>query len=525
MRAIEHPRTAPDLVPATGGRPRVDRALLYLALVACSLACRSGRKVEPPLATPLLHLAVRHHAGGALEGALASASESAVGATSENVLSVRCRFVYLDRFRPEALTSLLESARLVVSDSGNQPLITHASRELGLRVGGGEPAIEFVHQLEGGGFDRRVVAGELHEVLPEGVTLVVSCREHESANPARAENEEDNASFTDTVPLPPFALLLARGTGARSSTLMALFALEDTTQSESNGMASSVDRDRRRGIVLSESPELDGAPLVIVIPAHDDPVPTAALALVVEVSRPGKTAGSEAWLAEALARCSRDIAAESNAARESAQLLSPEGALEREMVCALQALEIARFHRSALAYLAKASAAPLSESLALVAEPDPLREYVAAVIQACGGAQALTRASPALGWNLERTAYLFLADMAVQAELPPELAALLIRNAGEGGRYPDELEDAVKSSRDLPSLRARFVAANRYALQDDRPASRVRAFDWLSARGLAPQGYDPLASEHARHAALERAAQALEATGREAASTPEEKPR
>jgi hypothetical protein len=39
----------------------------------------------------------------------------------------------------------------------------------------------------------------------------------------------------------------------------------------------------------------------------------------------------------------------------------------------------------------------------------------------------------------------------------------------------------------------------------------VRAFDWLAARGLAPKGYDPLASESERHAALSRAEE-LDAT-------------
>jgi hypothetical protein len=219
-------------------------------------------------------------------------------------------------------------------------------------------------------------------------------------------------------------------------------------------------------------------------------------------------------------RCSSEIAKERTVAERSSKALSPEEASAEEMVCALEALEIARFHRSALAFLAKSSGAPLAESLALVAEAEPLRQYVERVIKACGGARALSRASPALGWKLESTAYLFLADVSLQDVIPPELAALLVRHAGEAGRYPDELESAVASSRDLAALQAQFVAQNRYALQDDRPASRVRAFDWLSPRGLAPAGYDPLGSERARHAALTRAEDALES-----ASAHEDEPR
>ena len=36
-------------------------------------------------------------------------------------------------------------------------------------------------------------------------------------------------------------------------------------------------------------------------------------------------------------------------------------------------------------------------------------------------------------------------------------------------------------------------------------AARVRAFEWLGARGLAPAGYDPLASRQERRAALDAA--------------------
>jgi hypothetical protein len=40
-------------------------------------------------------------------------------------------------------------------------------------------------------------------------------------------------------------------------------------------------------------------------------------------------------------------------------------------------------------------------------------------------------------------------------------------------------------------------------LEDSSPASRVRAFDWLTARGRAPAGYDPLGTPRQRRAALE----------------------
>ncbi|MDF1798976.1 MAG: hypothetical protein P1V81_07360, partial [Planctomycetota bacterium] len=77
------------------------------------------------------------------------------------------------------------------------------------------------------------------------------------------------------------------------------------------------------------------------------------------------------------------------------------------------------------------------------------------------------------------------------------------RHAGEVGRYPNLLEEALQVSRDLPGFTARLVAENRVFLEDSSPASRVRAFDWLKARGQAPPEYLPLALRSARRAALE----------------------
>jgi hypothetical protein len=43
----------------------------------------------------------------------------------------------------------------------------------------------------------------------------------------------------------------------------------------------------------------------------------------------------------------------------------------------------------------------------------------------------------------------------------------------------------------------------------------VRAYDWLAARGLAPEGYDPLASSDQRRAALARLEELEEAAAEE----------
>src|SRR5690606_39767088 len=89
--------------------------------------------------------------------------------------------------------------------------------------------------------------------------------------------------------------------------------------------------------------------------------------------------------------------------------------------------------------------------------------------------------------------------------LPPEMRTLLVLHAGEAGRRAASLEEALSAARSLEDLRSHLAAENAIYLEDNDPAARVRAFEWLSARGLAPSGYDPLAPAESRSAALEAA--------------------
>lgn len=94
---------------------------------------------------------------------------------------------------------------------------------------------------------------------------------------------------------------------------------------------------------------------------------------------------------------------------------------------------------------------------------------------------------------------------------------MLTIHAGEVGRHPATMQDVLKSAADQDSMIVRVTSENLLFLEDSSPASRVRAFEWLSTRGLAPAGYDPLGPARQRRAALERAlAPATQPVAREA---------
>jgi hypothetical protein len=539
MRVIDFiERTETRRVSGRGeARARAGVATLACAVLALAFSCASPRK--EPLATPALDLTVHHFAGTGLGGPLASIAPDTVDPAPENALDVRCRFVYLDRFPPDALRSMLESARLIIADRGNQVVVLPASRGSRVRVAGDDPGRQFVDDLAAGRFDRTTAAGELTEALPEGVTLVVSCRSPESTSSPNAPAVESTSSTSAPAVHAPdgvvdeptqraSAMLLTRGRGSESSTITVLLATGDspreaaepgtslTSEIEAETKTSLRTRTGRRGVVLTDAPRVDGAPFVVVIPPPEG-VRRAWLAVVVEVGRAKPDSEAAAAHVAAVERCVHDVSAERESASQRSMLVSSEEASMCSLLCALQALEIAGHHRSTLAFLARGSGAPLTESLALTASDDSLTKYIAAVLRDGGGAESLSQVGSALGWRLESAAYRALARWSLSGDITPDLAALLVRHAGESARYPDEIEQLVSSSRDLASLHDHFVADNRHALEDIRPASRVRAFDWLTTQGLAPKDYDPLGPAAERHAALLRADEAQQSAEKDAA--------
>ncbi|MDF1836492.1 MAG: hypothetical protein P1V35_01370 [Planctomycetota bacterium] len=85
----------------------------------------------------------------------------------------------------------------------------------------------------------------------------------------------------------------------------------------------------------------------------------------------------------------------------------------------------------------------------------------------------------------------------------PGPSAYLVRQGGQLARAPEEFLDCVQNSRSSEELWARLVSGNRGFLEHESPAARLRAFEWLKARDLAPPGYDPLERSSQRRRALQ----------------------
>jgi len=198
-------------------------------------------------------------------------------------------------------------------------------------------------------------------------------------------------------------------------------------------------------------------------------------------------------------------------ARVLAELSAPDG--ERDLagespaaaaiLSAVEGLRVPARQRKALSFLADATGAGVAADISITGTEALVSQLAAAVAGAAQAAPA-TREPGAMGWLLEKTTIEVLAALLAEKKLPPELEAVLARRAGEAGRSAAPLAGVLKGAAGLDDLRAGFVRENFIALEDASPAARVRAFDWLSARGKAPAGYDPLAAAKERRLALEK---------------------
>jgi hypothetical protein len=158
--------------------------------------------------------------------------------------------------------------------------------------------------------------------------------------------------------------------------------------------------------------------------------------------------------------------------------------------------------RGTLQYLAASTGAQLARDIALSAEPEIVDALARALLAAGSEHATVGETTAALGALLERHAYLLLLDDAGLEDVPPGREALLALHAGEVGRDGALLEELLSDSPSLSTLAARITSENVTFLDHGSPASRVRAYDWLAARGREPAGYDPLATRDARRQAL-----------------------
>jgi hypothetical protein len=251
-----------------------------------------------------------------------------------------------------------------------------------------------------------------------------------------------------------------------------------------------------------------GDPLVVVLPSPfreeaRDGRPAQACAICIELL-PAPQEGDEAAAhAEAVAQVWKEAQEQAEEVASRTALHAPEDVVALALRRALETLVPEASSRASVVYMTTATGASFAADLALVASDDELAKWLHEIVDHPHDPPGASVA--AFGWFVERSAWRHVIAQMLAGELAPEIEATVLRHAGAVGRLATTLDDMVVACGDIASLEQRFVAENQAALADSSAASRVRGYDWLATRGLAPAGYDPLAPSEARRLALEGA--------------------
>jgi len=161
--------------------------------------------------------------------------------------------------------------------------------------------------------------------------------------------------------------------------------------------------------------------------------------------------------------------------------------------------------RSVLLALATELQALRTQDWVLAASESELASFIETIGKGAGRL-ALADQPQRLALRFEATAL----RLSAEAVMDPSLAesekhlGYLIRQTGQLAHYPDVLIELVDLAQTVTEIETRIASENHIFLEDSSRAARLRAFEWLQARGSAPLGYDPLSRSSRRQQALDR---------------------
>lgn len=478
---------------------RSRRSALALALLL-GAGCQNAPVEDGPpgeLGLPTgMQVSVEHHFGTLLGGARLELAESGKDAVAHRV---ELRLLSLESLPSEGLESLAAHTRIVATPAGDVPIRGATRFAMGAGFAQGDAAVQWWESLETGAAGRSLAAAEHLGVLPSDMSSVLSL--------VAIEHIEDPDNFLREWPeRGPVTKRLAVGVESRAGRSFG-FALgfsdlapgapEGSTEPPAEGGRPEGDYLQHEWLVPDLALLPGAGPLLLVVPSPFASGEGAAYGIWIEVNElPAQLDATQAGALQAAVEGAESIAT----------------ALEQEQSSSLdQTLAQAQLLRSYLdldpelepqllrGLLLHLCVPGLGQDLGLVADDVLLASWVAGLPQP---EKRTELEGQDLVWLLERAAWLRLAEMAMGSGLTLWQDALLLRHAGEVGRYPSTLAEEARRASRASEFQARMLAENRLFLEDSSASARVRAYDWLARRQAAPPGFDPLASKQARRAVL-----------------------
>ncbi|MCK6445187.1 MAG: hypothetical protein L6Q99_02240 [Planctomycetes bacterium] len=474
------------------------RTVVCGSVLLVASACASRPRGEPELVPPALQVVSGHHVGSLLAGATPTAAIEALDTRPEAALGYSLVIEYVERDPRAGLAPVAGEAELFATLRGGEPIAATGRLSTEARLARGAEARALAERLARREFGRTKELGRLDGALPSNVTATLSCAATRAVS-----------TPADGPLLKSLRCELAREGGDGSGAPRIALVLEDLAPrpfadprekpEESAAHAPEAPRVIEEALLFAAPVDGGASPLAFALPSPFVDGEGQAVVVFVDVRGPSNDAAA---VDRALADCREALVGTKN----RVQRVASAETRRKEFESALGSLDANANRRSALVFLAQATGARLAGDLALAADDATLDAYVQSLPRAPEQiAQSVVDGST-LGFVLERGAFAFLAARGAETPLAPELSGVLVRHAGEVGRSSGALDDLVANAKTVADLDRLVVEQNLIALEDTTLGVRVRAFDWLAARELAPKGYDPFADAKERRAALEAAA-------------------
>jgi hypothetical protein len=459
---------------------RLSPSLVLLFVAGCQ-----PRPLPPqPLAVPTTLFQTQYFLGTPLSGPTTGIVPVVVPA---DALSVHVTFIALENRPTTSFTPVGSRAVFFSSTRGGSAVMSDAELTRGATIADLGFAQDLPAMLRAQKAGRTRTMTVLTGSLPPGITADFS-----ALDPDLTVDPVTGAPTRRSL-----EILVSRSTNIAASPQIAL-VVKDVVILKDSGVGLRTEK------ALFDLPPADQTNTALVIPFRFDTAASKAVAVLVQISPGNADAPHVAATTDCLKQVSSQIAT------SQPVIATGEANASSTVASAVQSLSPISGRRSSLAFLADQTGASLCEDLAMEADDAVLLQLVHDIQQKVSTSQA-SEPDPQVGWLLDHTALQLLAKLSDDAangtgKISNELVAILTTHTGEVGRHSSSLDELLRGLSSRPELDNRLLAENTIFLEDSSPASRVRAFDWLSARHHAPEGYDPLAPGKARREALERAA-------------------
>jgi len=467
----------------------VGRGLVATLLLGGSGCSIFKSRPPSPLPSPSSDLTVTHFWGTPLSGPQVPAP-NAPASTPAAALQLHITWLGLATLPTNLPPPLGASARLILASRHGQPVQPTAVLTLATHYAEGADAVARFDQLQKMPAQKRVTINSVDDLLPAGATsawFLTDTADMQAITPHEVELDISRppATTAATKSISPVELALG---------------LTDAVTASTAASDSSAESQPRREQVLFDAP---GGPLphqsLLILPLNFAHSPCKGLAILLTIQTPDSSPG----IINQFAQITDDLKLSATNAAAVVPGSFAAAAMQSNVNSALSAMTFFDQRRQGLVYLAGRCNAPLCQDVAMVADNATLQQLSNQIIRSTRGIDMSQAAL--LGSLLDVTTMQWLAKQQAEGKLSDVLTGVLLEHTGEAGRHSSSLELVCKNLSSQADLRTRLIAENLIYLEDSSPASRVRAYDWLAARGQAPAGYDPLGPARQRRDALEKA--------------------